>query len=271
MKSIINIIDKDIGYIPGSYLTVYSYGYHKSIDTTLITQRENGRPDYQILYIDKGWGDFLIDGAMHRINEGNIVILYPEQKNYYIFHEGSDSDYYWIHFYGDGTKELLSKLNLHSGVFYTGRFHTFTETIDKIMAASAIKNFTTDIYLSSMVQSLLALAAKKIYLDDSPVNKIIEQMQEEKFDSTTNKEYAENCGMSEYHFIRKFKQATGKTPQQYKTEILITKASHLLATSNLNVSETAYMLGFDDALYFSRLFKKHTGQSPQKYKMGDVK
>ena len=80
MKSIINIIDKESGYIPGSYLTVYSYGYHKSIDTTLITQRENGRPDYQILYIDKGWGDFLIDGAMHRINEGNIVILYPSRK-----------------------------------------------------------------------------------------------------------------------------------------------------------------------------------------------
>ena len=267
MKSIINVIDKEAGYVPESYLTVYSYGYHKNIDTTLTTQREKGRQDYQILYIDKGWGEFLMDGEVRRVNEGHIVIFYPREKNNYVFHESSDADYYWIHFYGDGTKELLNKLKLDSGVFYTGRFHTFTETVEKINAACAIKDFTTDIYLSSMLQSLLALAAKKIHLDDSPINRIIEQMQEEKFGNTTNKEYAENCGMSKYHFIRKFKQITGTTPKQYKAYILITKACHLLATSSLNVSETAYILGFDDALYFSRLFKKHTGQPPQKYKM----
>ena len=81
----------------------------------------------------------------------------------------------------------------------------------------------------------------------------------------TNKDYAKICGVSEYHFIRKFKAETGLTPLQYKTKIVIKKAIDLLETTNLNISEISRMLGFEDSLYFSRVFKKETGTSPKKY------
>ena len=64
MKSIINIIDKESGYIPGSYLTVYSYGYHKSIDTTLyITPR-----------------DFLISEIDHQLLTTPALFRYVESQ-----------------------------------------------------------------------------------------------------------------------------------------------------------------------------------------------
>ena len=81
----------------------------------------------------------------------------------------------------------------------------------------------------------------------------------------SNEDYAKICGVSEYHFIRKFKKETGLTPLQYKTKIVINKAIELLETTNLNILEIARMLGFDDSLYFSRVFKKETGTSPKKY------
>ena len=48
-------------------------------------------------------------------------------------------------------------------------------------------------------------------------------------------------------------------------QFVINKAIELLETTNLNISEIARMLGFDDSLYFSRVFKKETGTSPKKY------
>ena len=38
-----------------------------------------------------------------------------------------------------------------------------------------------------------------------------------------------------------------------------------MENTDMNVTEIACTLGFEDALYFSRFFKKHTGLSPKKY------
>ena len=71
--------------------------------------------------------------------------------------------------------------------------------------------------------------------------------------------------MSEYHFIRKFKQITGLTPHRYKEQLIVQRAIVLLNEANLNISQVAQSLGFENPLYFSRMFKKATGYSPKKY------
>lgn len=81
----------------------------------------------------------------------------------------------------------------------------------------------------------------------------------------TNSEYAQMCDMSEYHFIRKFKQITGPTPHQYKEQLILQRDFALLSETNLNVSQIAAALGFENPLYFIRMFKKATGVSPKNY------
>jgi AraC-like DNA-binding protein len=46
----------------------------------------------------------------------------------------------------------------------------------------------------------------------------------------------------------------------------IKRAVELLADSDLNVSESAYSLGFSDPFHFSKTFKKETGLSPAHYR-----
>jgi AraC-like DNA-binding protein len=43
-------------------------------------------------------------------------------------------------------------------------------------------------------------------------------------------------------------------------------ARQLLTLEMLNISETAYRLGYRDPLYFSRIFRKHYGVSPSQWK-----
>ncbi|AWH84730.1 AraC family transcriptional regulator [Flavobacterium album] len=62
------------------------------------------------------------------------------------------------------------------------------------------------------------------------------------------------------------RQETGKTALELIHIFLISEAKNILQGSEKTVSETAYLLGFENPPYFSRLFKKETGFSPVEYR-----
>lgn len=61
---------------------------------------------------------------------------------------------------------------------------------------------------------------------------------------------------------RKLKALTGKTPSQFIRSIRLQRAMELLQSSDLNVSEIAYEVGFNDPNYFSRSFSEEFGHPP---------
>ncbi len=69
--------------------------------------------------------------------------------------------------------------------------------------------------------------------------------------------------MSNTQMYRKLKALTGKTPSQFIREIRLQKGYELLNTSDLNISEIAYEVGFSDPNYFSRTFQKKFGKAPR--------
>lgn len=65
---------------------------------------------------------------------------------------------------------------------------------------------------------------------------------------------------------RRFRQATGVSPQFYLQRLRINHAKELLRHSNLGIAEIAWQLGLQDASYFSQLFRRHSGVSPLRYR-----
>jgi AraC family transcriptional regulator, transcriptional activator of pobA len=59
---------------------------------------------------------------------------------------------------------------------------------------------------------------------------------------------------------------TGKTTQEHIHLQLIDKAKALLWSTEMPVSELAYILGFENPPHFTRLFKQKTGYSPREYR-----
>ena len=57
---------------------------------------------------------------------------------------------------------------------------------------------------------------------------------------------ARHAGMSEFHFIRSFKELTGISPHQYLTKIRLEKACQLLSQTNYQVIEICELVGFNN-------------------------
>lgn len=67
-------------------------------------------------------------------------------------------------------------------------------------------------------------------------------------------------------FISLFKNAIGITPLQYLHIHKVEAAKEfLLSEEKVNLTETAYKLGFYDQSHFIRIFKIHTGHSPKAF------
>ena len=77
---------------------------------------------------------------------------------------------------------------------------------------------------------------------------------------------ASQIGMSPRNFSRRFKKATGDTPNHYLQHIRIAMAKDLLRDHDLSIAEVAYQVGYSDLSYFSRIFSRHAGCQPHIYR-----
>jgi DNA-binding response OmpR family regulator len=68
--------------------------------------------------------------------------------------------------------------------------------------------------------------------------------------------------LSNMQVNRKLKALTGKTPSRFIRSIRLQKAIELLQTTELNISEIAYEVGFSEPNYFSRVFSEEFGYPP---------
>lgn len=72
--------------------------------------------------------------------------------------------------------------------------------------------------------------------------------------------------MSRTQFYRKFKALSDKTVSAYFRSLRLYRAKELLQTSNLNITQVAFEVGFKDLSHFSFAFKKEYGMSPSELK-----
>ena len=62
------------------------------------------------------------------------------------------------------------------------------------------------------------------------------------------------------------KSFTKKTLKEYIDSALILEIKRMLINMNLNISEIAFELGFDEVTNFSKYFKRRVGQTPNDFR-----
>lgn len=76
------------------------------------------------------------------------------------------------------------------------------------------------------------------------------------------------AGISEFHFNRLFKKATGMPPSQYQIKLRLQATRKLLRETSASVVDIANQVGYSNPSHFAQLFRKETGLSPSDYRRG---
>lgn len=77
---------------------------------------------------------------------------------------------------------------------------------------------------------------------------------------------AAEAGLSRFHFVRRFRETTGKTPHRYVLERRVALARRLLDDQKVPITEVALRCGFSSASHLAAQFRRFTGVSPTAYR-----
>jgi len=142
--------------------------------------------------------------------------------------------------------------------------HLISQTYGRAAAQNVERNFSHEIRKPYEEQRYLEGAV------DRHADELIAQIQ---FWLRTNlssdislSELAEQFGLSQRSFTRRFKVATGIRATEYWQQLRIETAKDLLASSNLSIQEISYHVGYQDQGHLTRLFKQNLSLTPKDYR-----
>jgi AraC family transcriptional regulator len=99
-------------------------------------------------------------------------------------------------------------------------------------------------------------------LTNKKLGQVLDLIESNLSENLSLKILANVTGLSEYHFLRMFKQSTGYTPHQYVINQRIERAKELLKKNDMSITEIAYLLGFSTPAHFTHHFRRKTGVTP---------
>jgi len=80
------------------------------------------------------------------------------------------------------------------------------------------------------------------------------------------REVAREVGLSASHFIRSFRESTGKTPHQFLLHLRVQRAQILMRNRRACLTEVALASGFADQHHMARTFRRITRMTPSSYR-----
>jgi AraC-like DNA-binding protein len=86
-------------------------------------------------------------------------------------------------------------------------------------------------------------------------------------ENITIEEIAKKLHVHPAYLMRTFKKEKGLTVSQFRRVKRIKEAKELLRHSNLNLTDIAFMVGFNNSQYFSRAFKEEAGVTPKEFRI----
>ncbi len=95
----------------------------------------------------------------------------------------------------------------------------------------------------------------------SAVRRGAEMLQAELAREWTLPELAGQLRINPSYLVRLFRQATGRAPMKFLAEERAHKASQLLMTSEMNISEIGASVGWPEPKVFARCFRQHFGEN----------
>jgi len=248
---------------------------------------------FEVLYLLKGSGFHVIDGNKYEIRPPCVFFMSPGQAHK--LELSNDIEGYIFIFTADFY--LLNRSNQNSLIefpfFYTIHQDNpplllknendirFLETLFR-QGIAEIKQTGESIpeMMRSLLDLILTTCSSRYPINEALLNKGKGQILVKRFfhlvEENNQKnlllgDYATMIGVTANHLTQTVKLLTGKTSTQIIKSKQLLEIKRLLVHTNLNVSEIANQLNFEDQSYFTKFFKRETGFTPLQYRTDSLR
>lgn len=232
-------------------------------------KRENGRLDYQIIYIYKGTGDFYLNNEWTTLTAGNIVLFRPSVPQFYSYYAAEKPEVYWIHFTGNQCESILNRYSIKN--CYIGESLSVKLLFQDIITELQLKKLHYEDIILGNFYILLSTIHRSFHQtlrpseNDFSIDCLIFEMNSKYMENWTVSSMADFCKLSDSYFSHTFKQRMGVSPMQFLNNLRIEKAKEFLTSNSMSIATVARLVGYEDPLYFSRVFRKSTGIAPHMF------
>lgn len=238
---------------------------------------EKGRvlQEYQLNYITEGSGILENEYGKFRVRAGTLMIVplgqwhryRPIQKNGWVENYIGFSGHLAEHYFNN------SLILQGQSVIHCDIREEFIDTYYKIFDLVKKEEPGFQQIASALVIKLLGYIVafkKQRNFSGKQIEKIIQkarfQMRDNISEEINLQQLAAENNIGYSYFRKMFKEYTGISPRQYHLELKIMRAKELLLSTDMNIKQICFELGFESSHYFSRFFKQKVGVSPRELK-----
>lgn len=239
------------------------------------------RNHYLFHYVISGTGTLMADGSdgetkTYSIKSMQGFMIFPDQITTYFADKNMPWEYIWIEFDGLRAKSIVDAAGLSpDNPVYKAKSKELRENMMNEMLYIADNGNSSPFHLIGHLYlfiDYLARSAAEIKirqgskLRDFYIHEALAFIEQNFQNDITVEDIAEVCGLNRSYFGKIFKEAVGKSPQDFLLNYRMVKAAELLKLTKLSVGDISNAVGYDNQLHFSRAFKNIYGLSPKKWR-----
>lgn len=204
-------------------------------------------------------------------------MIFPDQITTYIADNDMPWEYVWVEFDGLRAKAVVESAGFSpDNPVYKARSKEFREEMMKEMNYIAENGSSSPLHIIGHLYLFLDFLARSTEgikvnhgskLRDFYIHEALEFISHNFQNDISVENIADVCGLNRSYFGKIFKQALGKSPQEFLLSYRMVKAAELLKLTKLSVGDISLAVGYDNQMHFSRAFKSVYGISPKKWRV----
>ena len=239
------------------------------------------RNHYLFHYILSGTGTLMADDSKGVTQTYSIIsmqgfLIFPNQITTYVADKQLPWEYVWLEFDGLRVKSLLDTigLSLDKPVYHARNKSLREDMANEMLYISRHKDespFHLIGHLYLFLDYLLRSAADEQLehgskLREFYIHEALTYIEHNFQNEITIEDIAGVCGLNRTYFGKIFKEALGKTPQEFLLNYRMLKAAELLKLTSLSIGDVGLAVGYANQMHFSRAFKNNYGISPREWR-----
>lgn len=235
-------------------------------------------PGHDLLLCESGSGFVMTRNRRFKVESNELAWICGYHPHAHWADQSNPWELLWLRIDGRALEETCNMLSIpRLPVFSAIPAAEFRKQFLRVLELMNLRPLALDAMLNAAVAEILAMLCENrqaepldslgvLSEDSADVREALTKMALYPDRPWRVSTLARLCRLSEPHFYRKFKQATGSTPIDWLRRERINHARRRLLESGDPIKQISAQVGYNDPFFFSRDFKRYTGIAPKDYR-----